>query len=177
MKNNSTLQEAKSLSNFFQDWMIYIATLELQAFLDGNMYKVMTDMVNKSAKWYPRIKLMIFWCNVKGGNLDRSISPGVASYFVFFLCLPRHYWCPVSDEVQVLSSLAKVLHFPGSSMKFTNCADPCTPERQTIIFEKETDGSESNNGSQSNNGALAKTTHPSKSYAFSSPRMSKLFKK
>ena len=61
-------------------------------------------------------------------------------------------------------------------MKSTNGAAPCTPEMQTINFEKETDGPESNNSSQPNDDAAAKTTNPPASAAFTSSRMGKLFK-
>ena len=67
---------------------------------------------------------------------------GVASYFEFCLCLPQHSRCPVSDEVQVLSSPDKVLHFPSYFMKSTNGTAPHTPEKKTNKFEKDTDGSD-----------------------------------
>ena len=62
-------------------------------------------------------------------------------------------------------------------MKSPNRAAPCSPERQKINFEKETDGSESDNCSQRNDDVSAKTTNTYASAAFFSPMMSKLFKK
>ena len=38
------------------------------------------------------------------------------------------------DEVQLISSPVKVLHFTVSMMKFPNGAAPCTPESQTMDF-------------------------------------------
>ena len=58
---SSALQEAQSVSNYVQDRMICIPTIEPQAFLDGNMDEVMIYMSNKPAKRSPRIKLMIFF--------------------------------------------------------------------------------------------------------------------
>ena len=83
----------------------------------------------------------------------------------------------MSDEVQVLSSLAKVLHFPGSYMKSLNGADPRTPERQMINFNKDTGGFDSDKVHQPKYDDSAKTTNSSEYSAFASLRMSTLFKK
>ena len=172
-----TLQESQSVSNYVQDWAISIVTLKLYASLDVNMYEVTKDMINEPAKKPHRIKLMIFCCTVKGIKFDSRISPGIAPSFKFFLRLPKHSWDPVSEEVQVLISPAKALHFTGYSMKFINSSTPLTPKRQTINFEKETDSSGSDNIRQPNNEVLAQTTNPSESAAFASTRMIQLFKK
>ena len=62
------------------------------------------------------------------------ISPCVTSSFNFCLFLPQHSWDLVLYEIEILSSLAKVLHFPGSLSKSPNDAAPHTPGRQTINF-------------------------------------------
>ena len=121
--------------------------------------------------------MMRFCCTMKGRDLDIRFSPGVTSYFEFCLFLPQHSWDLASDEIQVLSSLAKVLHFPGSLRKSPNDAAPHTPERQTTNFEKDTDSYNLGNICQPNGDVLEKTTSRSASAAFAPPRMSKLFKK
>ena len=85
-----SLQEEQSVSTSVQDWVIGNATIKQQAFLDGNMDEVTTDMINEPAKRSPRIKLMIFCCTVKGDDLNSRISPGVTSSFDFFLLLPQN---------------------------------------------------------------------------------------
>ena len=173
---SSTLQEAHRLSNYVRGWVICIATLKPQAFLDVNTDEVTIDTINKPAKQSPRIKSMRFCGTTKGGDLDIRISPGDSSSFEFCLRFPQHSWGPLLDEVQVLSSPNKVLHFPSSSMKSSNGAAPRTTERQTIYFENDYDGSESDNDCQPNDDASEKTTNPSASAAFAYPRMSKNFK-
>ena len=115
--------------------MIFIANIETQDFIDGNMDEFTTDVSNEPAKQSPRIKLIIFCCTSKGIYLDSRISTVVASSFKFCPCLPQHSWDSVSDKVQVLSSLVKVLHFPGSLMKSPSSASPRTPERQLLLLE------------------------------------------
>ena len=92
------------------------------------MDKVTTDMRNELAKRSPWIKLMRFFCNTKGSDLDIMISPGINSSFEFCISLPQHSWDSALDEIQVLKSLAKVLHFQGSSRKSTDNAAPHNPE-------------------------------------------------
>ena len=87
----SSFQEVRSVSNYVWNWMVCIATLKPQAFLDGNMDEVTTDMINKTAKWLPRIKLMRFCCTAKGCDLDSRIGPCVASSLEFCLRLPQHF--------------------------------------------------------------------------------------
>ena len=169
VETSSATQEAQSLSNSVWDWVIAIATIEPQAFLDVNMDKVTTDMRNEPSKRSPRIKLMIFCWNTKGSDLDIRINPGVAYSFKFFLRLPQHYWELVSDDIHILSSPAKVLHFPVSSIKYSNNAAPHTHDIQKINFGKETDGSKSDKVRQPNGKVLAQTTNHSESAAFASP--------
>ena len=176
METSSELQEAQRVSNYVQDWVIGIETLKPQASLDGNMDKVTADMSNKLTNKYPRIKLVRFCCTTKGSDLDIRISPGVASSFEFCSCLPQHSWDSVSDEIQLLISTDKLLHFLGSLMKYTNDATPCTPERQNMNFGNKTESYESDNGCQPNRDVLEVTTNPSEYAAFASLRMSKLFK-
>ena len=45
-----SLQEEQSVSTSVQDWVIGNATIKQQAFLDGNMDEVTTDMSNEPAK-------------------------------------------------------------------------------------------------------------------------------
>ena len=61
-------------------------------------------------------------------------------------------------------------------MKSTNAAAPHNPERKTINFGMERDGSKSDNGRQPNDNVSAQMINPSESAAFDLPRMSKLFK-
>ena len=51
----SALQEAQIVSTSVQNWVIDVATLKPQAFLDGNMEEVTTDMSIEPAKQSPRI--------------------------------------------------------------------------------------------------------------------------
>ena len=133
------------MSTSVQNWVVGVTTLEPQAFLDRNMDDVTTDMSKKPAKRCPKIKLIRFVFNAKGNELYIRISPGVTSSFKFCLRLPQHSWELVSDEIKLLSSPAKVLHFSGSLSKSINSAAPHTPERQTIKFEKDNDSYDSNN--------------------------------
>ena len=127
MNTSSILQEAQSVSNYVLDWTICIGTLELQAFLNGNMVEFTIDLINEPAKQSPSIKLVRFIFTANDSDLDIRISPGIASSFDFFLCLTQHSWESVSDEVQVISSPAKILYFPGSLMKSPNSFAPRTP--------------------------------------------------
>ena len=156
--------------------MIGVATLELQALLDRNRDKVMMDTSNEPAKRSPRIKLLRFYFTEKGSDLDISISPGVTSYFEFFLRLPQQSQDLVSDEIQLLTSPDQVLHFPGSSRKSPNNDAPHNTEIQTINFDKENDSSKEGNICQPNNNVSEHTTTSSASTAFAFLRMNKLFK-
>ena len=128
------LQEAQSVSNSVRDWVIGIATLEPQAFLDVNMDEVTIDLRNKPAKRSPRIKLTRFCFTAKGGDLDSNISPGAAFSFEFYLWLNQHSLDSVLDEIQILNPPAKVLRLPVSSMEYTNDATPRTPESQKTVL-------------------------------------------
>ena len=114
-----------------------------------------------------------FFCTEKGSDLDISISLGVTSSFEFCICLPQHSWDLVLDDIQVLISPAKVLHFPCSLRKHPNSAAHRTPESQKINSGKDTDSYKSDNGRQQNDKVSAQTTNHSASAAFDSTRMSK----
>ena len=57
---SSALQEAHSVYNSVQDWMLCIDNLKPQAFINGDMDEVTTYMSNKHAKQSRKINLMRF---------------------------------------------------------------------------------------------------------------------